>query len=272
MTETFPEHVQAAFHADRGPIERLDAAWGYGWRVGPVCVMRAMASDSAGWSARVREKLSVEGLRIARPLRSTDGRYVVSGWRASSWIEGTCARRVDETVGAALRLDDALSTLNVPLPDQPHGGSVFDQADQAAAAGEDHGSALAARLIRNTPSCEAPLQVCHADMLGTTIFHGSNKPALTDIVGTRRPHGYSAALCIIDGLMMGAVDARIIHRWRHIPHLESLLFQALTYRVLVEVLDDSRDQSLDADAERVSRLLFDAFEHSSDSCPGDMPH
>ncbi|MBZ8176900.1 TIGR02569 family protein [Corynebacterium poyangense] len=256
MSETFPEHVQAAFHADRGPIERLDAAWGYGWRVGQVCVSRALATDAAGWSARVREKLKVEGLRIARPLRSTDGRYVVSGWRASSWIEGKPARRVDEAVAAALRLDAELSTLSVALPEAKGKGTVFDQADRSATAGEDHGDALAARLIRNTPFCDAPDQICHADMLGTTIFHQGNIPALTDIVGTRRPRGYTAALCMIDGLITGAVDPGIIHRWRHIPHLEHLLFSALTYRVLVEVIDEHRDSALATDLHRVADILL----------------
>ncbi|MDT5328005.1 MAG: hypothetical protein QOF25_5157, partial [Mycobacterium sp.] len=40
----------------------------------------------AAWSAKVRETLFVDGVRLARPVRSTDGRYVVAGWRADTFV------------------------------------------------------------------------------------------------------------------------------------------------------------------------------------------
>src|SRR5699024_918112 len=63
----------------------------------------------ANWSARVREELDVTGLRVAQPLRSRDGRHVVSGWRADHALSGRPEARADETTRWTARLNDALA-------------------------------------------------------------------------------------------------------------------------------------------------------------------
>jgi uncharacterized protein (TIGR02569 family) len=58
--------------------------WVGGWRVGEVVLSMVPDHARAAWSAATRENLFVDGLRIARPFRATDGRYVISGWRADT--------------------------------------------------------------------------------------------------------------------------------------------------------------------------------------------
>lgn len=72
-----------------------------------------MVADHArsAWSAKVRETLFVDGVRLARPVRSTDGRYVVAGWRADTFVAGTPEPRHDEVVSAAVRLHEATAKL-----------------------------------------------------------------------------------------------------------------------------------------------------------------
>ncbi|EUA37447.1 hypothetical protein I549_1888 [Mycobacterium avium subsp. avium 2285 (R)] len=67
----------------------LGASWEGGWRCGEVVLSLVADNARAAWSARVRETLFVDGVRLARPVRSTDGRYVVSGWRADTFVAGT---------------------------------------------------------------------------------------------------------------------------------------------------------------------------------------
>src|SRR3954467_5659224 len=99
-----------------------------------------MVADHArgAWAAKVRETLFVDGVRLARPVRSTDGRYAVAGWRADTFVAGTPAPRHDEEVSAAVRLHEATAQLERPrfLTQPPVAPSayvdVFIAADRAA--------------------------------------------------------------------------------------------------------------------------------------------
>lgn len=252
-----PEHVQSGFHVEPGTPEPAGAAWDHGWRVGPVVFSRAVSADQAAWSAKTREKLRIPGLRVARPIRATDGRYVVSGWRASNHIDGAPSRRVDEVVHAALRLDDALSEVDIPAFARSSGEDPFTRADREAWGSADPGvNDLAGKLFALMLPVTAPDQVCHADLLATTLFAGYQAPAVTDLVAVAHPHGYSAALVMIDGLLAGAVDTGILDRFDHLPALDQLLLRALTYRVLVHEYHPEAVSNMIADLERVSETLM----------------
>ena len=86
----------------------------------------------------MRETLFVDGVRLARPVRSTDGRYVVSGWRADTFVAGQPEPRHDEVVSAAVRLHEATGKLERPRfltqgPTAPWADvDVFIAADRAA--------------------------------------------------------------------------------------------------------------------------------------------
>lgn len=80
-----PEHVLVAFGLAGAQPILLGAGWEGGWRCGEVVLSMVADNARAAWSARVRETLFVDGVRLARPVRSTDGRYVVSGWRADTF-------------------------------------------------------------------------------------------------------------------------------------------------------------------------------------------
>ena len=133
-----PEHVLSAFGLSGvGPIP-LGAAWEGGWRCGEVVLSMVAENARAAWSARVRETLFVDGVRLARPVRSTDGRYVVSGWRADTFVAGQPEPRHDEVVSAAVRLHEATGKLERPRfltqgPTVPWADvDVFIAADRAA--------------------------------------------------------------------------------------------------------------------------------------------
>lgn len=251
-----PEHVQSGFHVEPGEPRPAGAPWDHGWLVGNVVFSRAISAGAAAWSAKTREKLRIPGLRVARPIRATDGRYLISGWRASNHIDGTPARRVDEVVHAALRLDDALSDVEIPDFARSGGSDPFTRADREAWAMLPGPHDLASRLISLMEPVDAPDQVCHADLLATTLFSGYQAPAVTDLVAVAHPHGYSAALVMVDGLLAGAVDQGVIDRFDHLPALDQLLLRALTYRVLVHEHHPEAVAGMDADLLRVAEILM----------------
>ncbi|MDO5512247.1 TIGR02569 family protein [Corynebacterium sp.] len=243
--ETVPAHVVDAFQGEPGMPEPAGHGWDHGWRIGPYVYSRA-SGVAAGWSAKLRVSLQVDGVRLARPVRSTDGRFVVAGWKASTWIDGELARRVDETVLVALRLATALQ--DQPTPPEPEQADPFVLADQRAWE-ED---APEYRPI------DGPVQVGHADLLASTLYHGSQAPVITDLVpfSAPRPAAYTAALVIVDGLIAGAVDDGIVERFRHLPDLDQLLLRAVSYRRHVNDLHPESNSNARSHIRRVEDLLM----------------
>ena len=63
----------------------------------------------AAWSAKVRETLFADGIRLARPVRSTDGRYVVAGWRADTFVAGSAIFNAPDYADVIGRMKDAVA-------------------------------------------------------------------------------------------------------------------------------------------------------------------
>lgn len=214
MSAVIPGHVLAAFQVE-GDGEPVGVAWDNGLRFGRVVI--APASPAAAWSGKAREKISAacEGFRVARPVRATDGRLVVGGYVANEFADGAPAARVDEAVAAALRFDDAARGLEPPA--QASAEDAWTEADRAVWVGE------------TWPGERA---VAHLDFLQSCLFDQVSPPVLTGVAPSAelRPRGYTAALVIVDGLLAGAVDERVLARWAHVPNLRELAAKAVEFR------------------------------------------
>ncbi|ALC05235.1 hypothetical protein CDES_03915 [Corynebacterium deserti GIMN1.010] len=245
MTNQLPDHVRDAFQVGAGPAEQLGQVWDYGFRVGNTVFSKVQSPENAGWSSKTRESLKPEGVRVVRPIRSTDGRFVVAGWRASVFSTGTVSKRVDETVVAALRLADALVDSHAPEPVD----NVFHRADTTAWE-EQPG-----RIGELLHSVDRVNQVGHADMLATTLYSGTQPPAVTDLVPVLRPHGFTAALVIVDGLLLGAVDEGILRRFSHLPDIDQLVLRAYLFRRNIQELSENNDPNVISNLKRVETTL-----------------
>lgn len=278
-----PPHVFEAFRVPTTHIaaaESLGNEWDGGVRCGTVVISRVSSASFAAWSAKVRESLHPQGVRLVRPLRSTDGRVVISGYRAHAFVSGQPAQRIDETVAAALRIDDALAGIEIPewmhrdLPANLSEDDVFALADRAAWADDPtvllkrgldesrearghqvEALTAAAHIHALTRPVSAPNQLAHADMVGTTIFSDTQAPIVTEIIPVARPHGYSAALTMVDGLVADAVDPGILQRFAHIPELTQLLARAVCYRLYIHALHPQARRAITPRLVAVARLV-----------------
>ncbi|WJY67511.1 hypothetical protein [Corynebacterium auris] len=232
-----PQHVLSAFQVDDVASAPVGPAWDNGVRFGRVVV--SAAAPTAAWAAKVRERVSVDGLRVARPVRSTDGRFVVGGFKASEFAEGVVGTRVDEAIAAALAFEDAVGDIAAPAIER---ADRFAEADRAA---------------WRDVEVSGPTRLAHADFFFSCVFSGSLPPLLTDISPTAeaRPAGYTAALTLVDGLLARAVDEQVLARWAHIPGLGELGLRALEYR---EILAAGAKSNISSDVERVRALLVSA--------------
>ncbi|MDY3127473.1 MAG: hypothetical protein SOW59_05000 [Corynebacterium sp.] len=248
-----PEHVLAAFSAPstgHSSPEKLGSPWDFGWKIGDTVFVRS--TDLASWSAKAREKLSVTGARIVRPVRATDGRFSVAGWKANQFAPGNLARRIDETAALGLRWDEAATHAGEgegALPKLPERTDVFARAE--ALAWQETGEGY--RELTGGGN----RVVGHADLLATTIYAGNNPPCIVDVFPTSvpRPIGYTTALAITDGLIAGAVDDGICDRFAHVPDIDQLLLRAIAYRRHVNNLHPQSQSFTRSNIERVETLL-----------------
>ncbi|RVW04988.1 TIGR02569 family protein [Rhodococcus spongiicola] len=256
-----PQHICSIFGL--GEVELVvasGAGWDGGWRLGDVVLSPVADHARAAWSARVRETLAVDAVRLARPVRASDGRYVVSGWCANTYIEGAPEPRYDEVVSLSLRLHAATAQLARPrFLMQPAVApwadvDVFVAADRAAwetvplrsarAVGALEGLSgdgkrsieLIGQLASLRKPVRAPDQLVHGDLFGTVLFSGSTTPAVTDLTPYWRPAVWAAGVTVVDALSWGGADEGLIGRWEDLPEWPQMLLRALLFRLAVHAL------------------------------------
>lgn len=255
-----PEHVLTAFGLTGAQPAPLGASWEGGWRCGEVVLSVVTDPARAAWSARVRETLFVDGVRLARPVRSTDGRYVVSGWRTDTFVAGTAEARHDEVISAAVRLHEATGKLERPRfltqgPTTPWSDiDVFIVADRAAweerplqsippgarpapaVAEAERSMELVGQLASLRKPTKSPNQLVHGDLYGTVLFTGTAAPGITDIAPYWRPASWAAGVAAVDALSWGEADDGLVERWSALPEWPQMLLRALMFRLSVHAL------------------------------------
>lgn len=250
MTQLPPNHVLEAFGLSGEPVP-AGMSWDLGWRYDSMVLSQVADSARAAWSAKLRETLQIDGIHVARPGRTTDGRHVLSGWQSRHWMPGNCAPRADEILVAAVRIDEALSGISRPQflvnPD-PNVFSVCDRAvwsdntvaelsmilDPDAIPRPDAAEALtvASSLLRLRGDIAGETQLTHGDVVGTLLFDGATEPVLTDIVPRWRVKGWGAAVAAVDCLAFLGADEDLLARFDHIPEWNELLIRAVCFRLL----------------------------------------
>lgn len=257
-----PEHVRSTFGLRESVGEALEGSWDGGWRYDDVVLSPVADNARAAWSAKIREFLDVDGVRMARPVRSSDGRYVVSGWHAESFITGAPEPRYDEVVSVCVRLHAKTVGLERPrflaqAVRPPYTDvDVFAVADQSAwdadplQAARGHGmlenigedGERSLKLISQLASLRRPVhtqdQVVHGDLYGTVLFAGAAAPGIVDFTPYWRPAPWAAAVVVVDAISWGGADAGLIGRWSVLPEWPQMLLRALMFRLAVHALHD----------------------------------
>ena len=257
--------------ADRGTPELVGHEWGYGWKVQSAVLRRAHHADTAIWSAKMRHKLKPSGIGVVRPLRSSDGRYILGGWHADTWVQGHPAPRFDEIAAASLLLSESIDQAmgvggndrfsenplpQIDLDERPWTAQhLFAAADQAAfsedpsqviAPGLDVSAVasstvaqaleLASSVAALRDEVRAPNRVVSSDMVGTTVFDGSSPAVVTEIPPVFHPHAWPVALTVVDGMAWGNADDGLASRWSHLPDFDEMMVRAVLYRLFVHAL------------------------------------
>lgn len=252
--------MRAAFGVREAEPEPLDAVGGPSWRCGEVVLRPVSAPTEAAWMAQTMDGLQVDGVRLARPVRSTDGRWVVAGWAGARHLTGRTEPRYDEVVAASLRLHAATAALPRPpfLDDRQDVYALADRAafgEQQVPLPAERGGRLFGEFVgarRPVPLAE---QVVHGDLFGNVLFAGSAPPGVIDLAVHWRPAEWAAAVVVVDALAWGGADDGLADRWAHLQQWPQVLLRALLYRVAVNALHPQATEQSLAGLQRAAAIV-----------------
>ena len=258
-----PQHVCAAFGVRSDELRLIDSgSTRRVWRAGEVVLKPVPSTAEAAWVAQTMDALEVEGVRLARPLRSSDGRWVVAGWSATRHVAGRSEPRHDEVVAVSLRLHLATAHLTRPrfLANRT---DVWAQADNAAWA-QGHRPVLdearGGALFRELATARRPIrglreQIVHGDLFGNVLFAGNAPPAVIDFTAYWRPPEWAAAVIVVDALAWGGADDNLIDRWAELAQWPQALLRALLFRLAAHALHPSSTAESLAGLQRAAGLV-----------------
>jgi uncharacterized protein (TIGR02569 family) len=265
-----PPHVRSTF----GLREVDGEPWGRGWRFGDVVLTAVDDHVRATWSAGVRQTLQVEGVRLARPVRSSDGRWVVSGWSADTFLAGDPEPRHDEVVAVAGRLHAATAALPCPRFLTPAvtavTADVLTTADRVAwgeelepftltpgpaAALEPTSVTVFRNLARARRRVHGTPQVVHGDLFGTVLFAGSADPGIAELTPYWHPPSWAAAVAVVDAVAWGGADDGLLDRWSELAEWPQMLLRAALFRLAVHTLHERSTPQAFPGLERTAQLV-----------------
>jgi uncharacterized protein (TIGR02569 family) len=211
---------------------------GPAWRCGDVVLKPVDGAAQAAWVAQTLDTLQVEGVRLAQPLRSSDGRWVVGGWSATRYPTGRPEPRYNAVIAASLRLHAATAGLRRPrfLDNRADLWAVADavawgEHDAGELAPGDLFTEMTGLIAARRPIALRP-QMVHGELFGNVLFAASAPPAVIDFVPYWRPPEWAAAVIAVDALAWGRADPELLRRWARLPEWPQVLLRAVLFRVI----------------------------------------
>lgn len=238
-----PAHILAAFGV-LDEVEPLDGgSSGTAFRFGDTVLKQTSNPAESSWIAATFEQLRISGVRLARPVRASDGRWVVGGWTAQRFVSGRPEPRYDEIIEASIVLHEALAGVSEPrfLRDRD---DLYSRAERLAwgelrvdssETGDGHGGRLLADLAAGRRPVTTVAQVVHGDLFGNVLFAGSAPPAIIDITPYWRPSVWAAAIIAVDALSWGGAQTDLLERWAHLPEWPQMLRRAVMFRLAISL-------------------------------------
>jgi uncharacterized protein (TIGR02569 family) len=211
------------------------------FRAGDLAIKKCDDIERTEWLSGVLETVQEHGFRVARPVRGGSGSFVVDGWCAARWIEGTTAieGRWHEAIEALQAFHRALS--QVPWSPLLHRmDNPYDRADAAVwrewPQGVDIGPS-AERLRRLLRPVTLPSQLVQGDPSeGNLLFDSHQPPGIIDVAPYWHPADFAIAMLIADGIAWSRAPLNLLAHVSSWPEMNQLLVRAILFRLYVGYL------------------------------------
>ncbi|KAK9365114.1 hypothetical protein V1509DRAFT_423417 [Lipomyces kononenkoae] len=226
----------------KGEVVPASGGMGTSYYVGDAVFKHVAAHEEAAavWCANVFDGLKVDGVRIPRPLVSSQGFYVVEGWSASEFVAGETGPygRWEQVLATSHALHKALSGISCPefiknrvSPWETGHCVAWDEATIEPLDGVRQPFERLNSLKLHIS--HEPCQIIHADLAGNILFSDVLDPAVIDFSPSWRPAAYGDAIVVADGLLWyGGGEALIDLGSSSSADSLQLLVRALLFRLV----------------------------------------
>lgn len=207
------------------------------WRVGSVALKRVGHQSVAEWVSRLfTSRGPAPGIRLPTPIAAADGRWVVDGWAASTWIRGKeDGSRWREILDTADAFHDWLSDLERPMwlddIDDPWRAADRMAWDEQPTAVLPDFVPLIEHLVSMRRPMAAASQLVHGDLTGNVLFAEGLLPGIIDFSLYWRPPGYAAAIVAVDSFEWEGIGAEVLDTVAATADGDQLLVRAALFRI-----------------------------------------
>jgi uncharacterized protein (TIGR02569 family) len=234
--------VLRAFGAGGENARIVDGGQGVTVRAGGLAFKRCENSELAEWLAGVMEGVEEDGFRIARPVRGVSGDFVVEGWCATRWLEGTAAinGRWQEAMSACSAFHRAIR--HVPYSPTLEGlDNPYTRVDaglwRATPIVDGRLGPMAEQLRQSLRPVTLPGQLLHGDPSeGNLLFCPREPVGIIDIAPYWHPADYALAVLLADGIAWSGAPPELLESVRESPEMDQLLARAVLFRLQVGYL------------------------------------
>jgi uncharacterized protein (TIGR02569 family) len=225
-----------------GPVAPLRGGQRMTWRVGHAVLKRADLSAAAvEWQAEVLSSIDGnEAFRVAPPIRSADGRWLVSGWSAWRWESGhRVPRQWPRIVEVGSLLHSAISEVPAPewLRDRTDIWAVADRVAWGESPSDDYsGVRHLAGLVEALRPLPGEAQLIHGDLTGNVLFDEQLPPLVIDVSPYWRPAAFASAVVVADALAFERAPRDVADALGEAPDRVQYLLRALIFRIVADHL------------------------------------
>ena len=279
-----PAHVLDLFAVPEDP-QPLQGGQGHSFVAGDLVLSPGRDAATCVWLNPVLARLAVEldtriprSLRIAMPIPSRDGRWVVDGWGASRHEPDTHpCQDIDVLVATGRLLHARLASAQPSPPDGIRDRTdrwaraeraTFDATDATGATGATAAGGAGSkvsqppgmpltdvgRLVSDLVSLldDTDLgtdQLVHADLAGNVLLDARGVPVVIDVAPYWRPALWAEAVCVLDAVLWHSADPSVLAHWKHGARHQAMLRAGL-FRLL-------SDDPAEPELTRYRSLLLD---------------
>lgn len=235
-----PLHVLDAFDLSDDAVERLAGGRSPAYRVDRTVLKTVDDPEEAKFAAAVMASVVVDPtkVRIARPVRSTAGEWVVDGWTASQYEAGAHldgAHPWATALAAIEALSDGLRSVAAARPGpRRHRWAVADRVawDEEVIELHPRIDALCSALREMAAECESQPQLVHGDLAGNLLFQEGLPPVVIDFSPYVRPAEYAVAVYVVDALGWHSASEDLLRLVRDDSPLRACLPRAAIFRLV----------------------------------------
>ena len=233
-----PKEVLTAFGTCLSP-ERLPGGQGQAFRSGNCILKPAVDDERTNWIAEFHDMASLDGFRLPKPIKASDGSFVFEGWQAWRAVEGQ--HRMENWEGVVdlcIRFHNAISAVPRPGWLDRTGDidpwSVADRACWGEMEWDPHPSIepVVSELRGCLRQIDVSSQLIHGDFGGNVLFDEALPPAVIDLSLYWRPAGFAVGVVVADAIVWQGADSSLIDAVEAVPSFDQLLARAELRRLL----------------------------------------